>query len=120
MTAPILFLLVFASLEFSRFNMLRHSVAQAAYEGARRGITSGASVDDVKAAATAICDAVGGRDSVVDVTPAVILPTTRSLTVTVTIPLSQNGWVAPRFLKADSLTESITMAREQYDPTPMP
>ncbi len=120
LTIPLVFLFVFAALEFSRFNMLRHSVAQAAYEGARRGIVPGATADDVRAAALAVCDIVGGREAYVAVSPPVITPTTPSLNVTVTMPLNRNGWVVPRFIDAESLTQSITMAREQFDTSSVP
>ena len=36
-TVPFLFLILFGSIEFSRANMLRQTVSQAAYEAARRG-----------------------------------------------------------------------------------
>ena len=47
--APILFLFFFASLEFSRVNMIRQSVENAVYEGARRGIVPGATAANCRA-----------------------------------------------------------------------
>ena len=51
--APILFLFFFASLEFSRVNMIRQSVENAVYEGARRGIVPGATAANCRASAQA-------------------------------------------------------------------
>src|SRR5690606_21432947 len=51
LTAPLLFFILFASLEFARANMLRNTVEMAAYEGARRGIVPGATAEDVRDAA---------------------------------------------------------------------
>ena len=115
LAAPILFLVVFAAIEFSRVNTIRHSVANAAYEGARRGIVPGATETDARGAAWAILNAVCVRDAVVTVDPAVIGADTSEITMTIDVPLNQNGWITPKFFEDDVLKSSCTLAREQYD-----
>ena len=116
-TAPIVFLLFFAQLEFSRANLIRHSIQSAAYEGARRGIVPGATVADVREAATSILTAVSARDAVVTVDPTVIQPDTSQVTVTIDIPLISNTWGAAKFLRDRTLTSSITLNREMSELT---
>lgn len=114
-TVPILFLVVFAAVEFSRVNTIRHSVANAAYEGARRGIVPGATATDAQDAAVAILTAVCVRDAEVTLTPAVITADTSEITVKIDVPLDQNGWITPKFFAGDVLTSSCKLARERYD-----
>ena len=45
--APVFFLILLASIEFSRLNMMRHTAAHAAYEGARTALVPGATADEV-------------------------------------------------------------------------
>jgi Flp pilus assembly protein TadG len=114
-TVPILFLTLFAAIEFSRVNTIRHSVANAAYEGARCGIVPGATETDARGAATDIMTAVCVRDAVVTVNPSVITADTSEISVTIDVPLDQNGWVTPKFFAGGVLTGSCTLARERYE-----
>jgi len=56
--APLLFFFFFASLEFSRVNMIRQSVENAVYEGARRGIVPGATAANCQASAQAVLNSI--------------------------------------------------------------
>ncbi len=120
LTVPILFLVMFAAIEFSRVNTIRHSVANAAYEGARRGIVPGASAADARGAALSILTAVCVREAEVKVNPSVIDADTSEITVTIDVPLNQNGWITPKFFGDDILQSSCTLAREQYDTVSVP
>lgn len=113
--APLVFTLFFAQLEFSRANLMRHSIQSAAYEGARRGIVPGATANDIRAEALTILNAVSCRNPTITVEPAVILPTTQNVTVTVSISLNENSWGAAKFFKDRNLTSSITLKREVLD-----
>ena len=62
-TAPILFLFVFAGIEFARVNMISDTCENAAFEGARRGIVPGATATDCQNEAQQILDIVGITDS---------------------------------------------------------
>ena len=119
-TLPLVLLLFFGSIEFSRVNMLRHSAAQAAYEGARRGIVPGATAADVRAAASAIMDAAFAANYTVDVVPATITPTTTYVTVNISLPLATNSWVVPNYFASQTLTKSFTLEREANDMVTVP
>lgn len=111
---PILFLMVFAALEFCGMNVMRHSVDNAAYEGARRGIVPGATVADVETQANLIMAAAGATNIVVDVVPPVITNDIEELTVTITVPVADNGWITPIFFdRNDVLVGSCHMLREE-------
>jgi Flp pilus assembly protein TadG len=110
--APVVFLVVFAAVEFARLNMLVNTMENAAYEGARRGIIPGATISNVENEAEAILKAVGAINADVTVTPAVITNATPEVTVDITIPLNDNAWVTPRFTKDAVLHRSCTLTRE--------
>ena len=118
--APLLFLIFFAALEFTRANMLRQSIENAVYEGARRGIVPGATVDEVVAEAQSVLNAVATRNASVTVSPTVITADTLEVTVSVSVPLNDNAWITPKFLKDRLLTSSLTLARERYDTMTVP
>ena len=115
LTAPILFMLFFASVEFSRVNMLRHSVDHAAYESARQGIVAGASAKDVEDSANVLLAGVSTKGAKIAVTPAVLTMNSPTITVTITVLVSENSWIASRFFTSDQLTSTCTLAREMYE-----
>ncbi len=86
LAAPVLFMFVFASIEFSRVNMIRNTIENAAYEGARRGVLSGATAANCAAVTQDLLDIIGVADSTITVTPLVILANTQDVTVTVEVP----------------------------------
>lgn len=113
LTAPILFLLLMGSIEFSRANMLNHSAVVAATEGARRGIIPGATSEECKQVAERELSVVGFRSADVVVTPTVILNNTTQVTVDITVPMSSaNGFVLPNFLAGAEIRKSVTLQRE--------
>jgi Flp pilus assembly protein TadG len=95
--APIFFLLLIGSLEFGRLNVIRHTADQAAYEAARNAMVPGATVAEARQHANRMLRIVGARGSRIDVQPAVLGPDVDEITVTVEVPLGQNGWITPRF-----------------------
>ena len=119
-TAPILFLFVFAAVEFSRANMIRNTSTNAAYEGARRGIVPGASAADVQAAALAVVDSVLINGAQVTVSPATITPDTQQVTVTVQVPLDENGWVMPLFFAGKTIVADCTLRRDLIETVAVP
>ncbi len=112
--APLLFFIFFASLEFSRVNMIRQSVENAVYEGSRRGIVPGATADDCRASAQWVLDTVFIAGAEIDVSPSVIDDNTDDVTVSVTVPLNSNSWVAPLFFNNKMVNGSITLRRERF------
>lgn len=111
--APILFLFTFASLEFSRVNSLRQSAENAVYEGCRRGIVPGATVDDVTASAQLVLNSVLTHNPTISVTPSVITADTSQVSVDISIPLDDNAWVIPTFFAGRTVNASLTLARER-------
>ena len=110
-TIPILFLFFFFFWEFSRAEMLRHTAATAAYEGARKGIIEGGTAAETTAAAQAVLNAVGVRNPTIVVNPATIGPTTESVQVAVTIPLDDNAVMTPFFFDDLQINSDITLNR---------
>lgn len=110
--APVLFLFIFASLEFSRANMLKHTAANAAYEGARAGIVPGATASDARTAANNALAPLNVRDSTVTINPSSIGPGTLDVTVTVLVPMNSNGYFTPIFFRNKVLTETCKLNRE--------
>jgi len=117
---PLVMLLFFGSIEFARVNMLRHTLTAAAYEGARRGIVPGATADDVRTIATSVLSSAYATAYTIDVSPATITAATTEVTVTVSLPIDQNSWVASMFFSGKSLSKSFTLRREQYDTAMVP
>lgn len=113
--APLLFLFFFASLEFSRVNMIRQSVENAVYEGARRGIVPGATAQNCRDSAQAILDSISARDAQIDVTPSVITKNTAEVNVAVTIPINSNSWVFPFFFRDRTIAGDMSLRRERFD-----
>lgn len=110
--APIIFAVIFASFEFCRVNMIRHTMDNAAYEGARQAIVPGATDQTARDAAESLLAILSVRDSTVTVSPTPILPQTPQVTVTIDVPLQRNTWGAPLFFNRKSLTTSCTLTRE--------
>jgi hypothetical protein len=102
-------------MEFSRANMVRHALRTACYEGCRAGIAFGTTEVDVQSAAERMLDSVSLNQYTVSVTPAVITPSTESVTITISAPITENSWIAPLFLDGVVLESSMTMERELAD-----
>ena len=113
LVVPILLLFVFGAFEFSRANMLRNTIENAAFEGARKGIIPGATAGEAQAAAEALLSSLHVNDSTVTVSPSPIVASTESITVTVTAPMTMaNHYVTPQFFLGKTLTASITLPCE--------
>ena len=109
---PILITFVFAGLEFSRVNMIRNTVINAAYEGARKGIVPGATSSECESAANQLLDIVdiSGGTAVA----SAITPDAESVTMTVTVPItSANSFVTPQFFFGKTIAASVTLPRER-------
>ena len=111
--APILFLFTFASLEFSRVNMIRQTVENAMNEGCRRGIVPGATAQDAKDSAQEVLNAIAAANAQITISPSVILEDTPEITVSIVVPINDNSWVAPFFFSGMEVTNSMTLRRER-------
>jgi len=109
---PVLFLVIFASFEFSRLNMLKHLADAAAYEGAREGIIIGATTNDVEAQANVILAAGYAVGATITTTPTTITDDTTDVQVDVSIPVSGNFWVMPAYASG-AITGSCRLSTER-------
>lgn len=107
--APIFFVLVIASLEFGRLNIIRHTADQAAYEAARHAMVPGATAAEATARANSMLKIVGARDAKIKV----VGPTDDQVTVTVDVPMAKNGWITPKFSKSKTIHATSTLKTER-------
>ena len=91
----VLIMIVFASIEFVRLNMLEHSIDHASYQAARKGIIMGAKAGDVKNFAKDHLAHFGVTNAVVTVTPDPINDDADIIEVNIDVPMSGNTWIAP-------------------------
>ncbi len=112
LVVPIVFILFFAAVEFSRVAMVRHTVDNAVYEAARAAIIPGGSVADALAEARRVLGSVGIASPSISVTPARIDRLTPDVTVRITVPMNANSYVPPQFFAGSLITREVTLRRE--------
>jgi Flp pilus assembly protein TadG len=110
--APLLFLLFFASMEFCRVAMIRHTADNAVYEGCRAGIIPGATTAEVHSETEQILNSLGLNNVSIAVTPPAIDRDTDEVTVRVTVPLDDNSFVPNQFVAGRSVIRELTLRRE--------
>lgn len=115
LTAPIFFLFLLAAFEFGWMNVLRHTADNAAYEAARSVMVPGATAAEATSKATNLLSIIGARSAKVTITPAVIVPETKSVTVDVSIPMNKNGLILPRFTSAKTIRSTSTLRTERAE-----
>lgn len=114
-TAPVFFLFLLASFEFGWMNVMRHTADNAAYEAARTAMVPGGTAAEATAKANGILQIVGARNAKVTITPSVVMPDTKELTVAVDIPMDRNGLVIPKFTKTKTLHSESTLRTERAE-----
>lgn len=88
---PIIFALFLGTIEMTRLNFIRHSAANAAYEGARKAIIPGSSFTEATDEALRLMQAVGVSNGVT----ANLTTLNDTMTVTVTFPSIKTPGVSP-------------------------
>jgi hypothetical protein len=111
-TSGLAFFFFFAALEFCRVSMIRHSVENALYEGARRGIVPGASAADVRSTAVSVLSRIGVSGATIDVSPATIVNSTPEVSVRIRLPLDRGLFAPALFFVGKSLDRTLVMQRE--------
>lgn len=111
-SASIVFFLFLAMIEVGRFHVVRHSMDQAVYMGARTGIVPGATSAEVEQVVLDRLNAAGIVDTTIVVSPNAINTATREVTVTASAPFEQNSWATPKFFGAVDVVASITLDHE--------
>jgi len=108
------FFFFFASLEVCRVSMIRHSVENALYEGARRGIVPGATSAEVQNVARSILARVGVSGAAIEVTPNNIQNSTPEISVRIRLPLDRGLFAPAFFFVGKSLDRTFVMQREGF------
>lgn len=117
---PILLLFFFGSLEFARVNMIRQSVDNAAYEACRRGIVPGATAESCRDEALVVLNSISVENAEIDIEPTTIDEDTTDVTVTITVPINDNSWVAPFFFSDKSVSSTLSLSRERFNNARVP
>lgn len=127
LVAPIIILLFFATIDFVRYNLLRHTASNAAYEAARHVIVPGASRGEAEERARSILALLAIQGADITITPSEITEDTQAVQVDIAIPLDNNGWgiasyFAEQTLQVTSLlrTERAPMVQAASLPEPPP
>jgi len=119
LTIPILFLLVFGAIEFSRAHMLQHTTEIAVTEAARQAIVPGATATDCINTCLAELGVLGISTATVVIEPSVIEDDTPQVTVSAWIPISEvNNLILPTWFYENTLYKSVTMQREGQSADP--
>ncbi len=110
--APVFFFLIFGGIELSRVNMLIHTVESSLLQGARRGIIPGATAEQCRQAAQDVLDIGRIRTSTITVSPSTITDLTTSVTISVSVPLDNNGYQASSIFLGKTIARTATLNRE--------
>ena len=111
--APVFFLFIIAAVDLGRLNIIRHTADNAAYEAARHAMVPGATAAEAISEANVILRSVGTTGSTVTVSPAVLDPSVNEITVTVEVPLDQNGWITPHFTSGKTIVRQSRLKTER-------
>jgi hypothetical protein len=93
--------------------MIRNSANNAAYQAARQIVVPGATVQTAKNEAGRLLNVMGVSVYTVTVTPSVITSSTERVTVNISIPAKENGWMSAMFVKDLTLNAGSTLFTER-------
>lgn len=113
--APLIFLLIFAAVEFGRLLMATHGLEEAAREGCRKAILANATATDVQNTVAARLATFGISGYTLTTNPS--SPSSacqfEPITVRIVVPYSNVSWLpTPRFLNTIQLNASCTLSQE--------
>lgn len=114
-SAPVFIVFLMASFEFGWFNVIRHTADNAAYEAARIAMVPGATAEEAAAKANSLLGVVGAQAASVVVTPSTITTDTDHVTVTIEVPMNNNGVILPRFTRNRTIVASSTLRTERAE-----
>lgn len=108
LVAPIIFALFIGCLELTSMNLIRQTAGNAAYEAARSAVIPGATEAEARQVAVRLLNSVRATTNVdIDIDD-----NGRVVVVTITVPISDNGWGLARFSGGLSIVKRCSMARE--------
>ena len=110
---PTFLLLLAVAFEFGRLNIIHHTADNAAYEAARMVMVPGATSAEAVAKAENLLKIVSARGAKVTVNPAILIPETEEVIVSIDIPMSQNGWFLPKFSTTKTIHSQSRLQTER-------
>lgn len=108
LVCPILVVTFWVSIEFCRVQMIRHTMQNAVYESARRGLVEGTTDAEIEAAAIAMMSAVAVSNPDVTATQ-----TEDEVSVQLSVAYSDAAWLAPIVFQNSTLQAAITLSKEE-------
>jgi hypothetical protein len=116
--APVVFLFIFAMIEFGRMVMVQQIITNAAREGARRGVLEQTTADEVHAIVNDYLTSSSVSGATVTLSPESLdrIGFGNPITVSVSVPFDEVSWIpAPWFLSGLNLSTQSTMFAERPD-----
>lgn len=112
--APLFFLLILAMVEIARMFMVQHTLVNVSREGSRSAVVGATSEEDIKSLVAELLSEHGISGATVEVSPAPENAQPGDLvTVSVSVPYNNVSWLAPTFLRGQTLTGSTKMRKEK-------
>ncbi len=116
LVANVMILIVFVCIEFTRLNMMRNLIQDAAYFAARTAMVPGGTTADAEAEANRVLAILNTQNAQIVVNDGQPLTDeTRNVRVRVTVPISDNALFLPMFTGDKDLEALSTMKTERYD-----
>ena len=119
---PVMFLMIFASLELVRLGMMQGIAEDAAYQAARYVMVPGATKAEGEAEANRLLAVLGTQNASVvveaydaDGLQSEISDSTRRVTVRIEIPISDNGLTTPMYVADRVISSTATLTFESYE-----
>ncbi|MCA9183735.1 MAG: pilus assembly protein [Planctomycetales bacterium] len=111
---PIIFAMLLGAVDFSRANMIRNTLDNAAFEAARFATIPGATSAEITAIAQQTLDILSIQNATITVIPATIAGDTERVTVEISVPLRNNLYASSQLLSGITITESCSLTKEQF------
>ena len=112
MCVSVLFLFMFAMIEFSRVLQIQHVIRQAAFEGARAAATLDATTATVQAQVNKVLSAGSLVNATTTITPNPLTYSSTTATVNISVDPAGNSWMINYVTPGHPITATITLDRE--------
>lgn len=112
MCVPIFLTTVFAIIEFSRMLQIQHVVRQAAFEGARTGMTLDATATTAENQAKKVLGMIGVANPSITVTPNPLTYASTGVSVTVSVNPAGNSWFMRFLPSGQPIAATVALDRE--------
>jgi Flp pilus assembly protein TadG len=112
LTAPLLFLFMFAAIELSRLSLIRNLAQDAAYDACRFAMVEGATTEEAEQKAKEVLAWVATNGAEIEVSE--LDDDADEISVDITIPMDQNCLLTSFLCNGKSINANITLARERY------